>query len=148
MAQKGWTPEDADALRQAVGDFVRVGRSHDLVPRPQSIVLGYLDREGGLSIAELAERAGVRHQTMRVTVAALAEAGAVDIARSATDGRKVLCSLSEEGRAMLDRDREARSVWILEGVRRLSSEQQALARQIPAILRALSAEPTQDAAGA
>jgi DNA-binding MarR family transcriptional regulator len=148
MAQRGWSPEDADELRAAIGQFVRVGRSHDVLPRPQATVLGYLDREGPLTIAELAERSQVRHQTMRVTIGALQDAGAVSVTKSGTDGRKVFCALTAIGRDLLDRDRDTRTAWILRGIRqRLSLDQQATAHQIADILRLLAAEPDPGEAG-
>jgi uncharacterized protein len=133
MAQRGWSPEDADELRAAIGQFVRAGRSHDVVPRPQAAVLGFLDREGPLTIAELAERSQVRHQTMRVTIGVLQDEGAVSVSKSETDGRKVFCALTTVGRDLLDRDRDTRTGWILRGVeQRLNADQQVVAHQIAA----------------
>jgi DNA-binding MarR family transcriptional regulator len=140
VAQEQWTREGADELRAAIGNFVRAGRRHDVLPRPQATVLGHLDREGPLTIAELSQRSQVRHQTMRVTIGTLQEAGAVATARSGTDCRKVLCSLTPHGRDLLDRDRDARTAWILDAVHdRLSPDQQAIAHQIAGILRLLAA---------
>jgi DNA-binding MarR family transcriptional regulator len=145
MAQRGWSAEDADELRAAIGQFVRAGRSHDVVPGPQAAVLGFLDREGPLTIAELAERSQVRHQSMRVTVGVLHGEGAVSVSKSETDGRKVFCALTAAGRDLLDRDRDTRTGWILRGVeQRLDADQQAVAHQIAGILRLLAAEPGQD----
>jgi DNA-binding MarR family transcriptional regulator len=144
MAQRGWSPEDADELRAAIGQFVRAGRSHDVVPPPQAAVLGFLDREGPLTIAELAERSQVRHQTMRVTIGVLQDEGAVSVSKSETDGRKVFCALTAVGRDLLDRDRDTRTRWILRRVeQRLSADQQAVAHQIAGILRLLATEPGQ-----
>jgi DNA-binding MarR family transcriptional regulator len=141
VAEQRWTREDADELRAAVGYFVRAGRRRDVMPRPQATVLGYLDREGPLAIAELAVRSQVRHQTMRVTVGALQEEGALSTTRSGTDGRKVICVLTARGRDLLDRDRDARTAWILDGVQnRLSPEQQAVAHQMAGVLRLLAAD--------
>src|ERR1700760_4262107 len=71
VTARAWTPEEAEGLRAAVARFGLAGRGHGLIPGPQSVVLGHLDREGPLAIADLAERAGVRHQSMRETVEAL-----------------------------------------------------------------------------
>lgn len=111
------------------------------MPGSKAAVLGYLDREGSMTVADLAARAQVRHQSMRVTVADLVDEGAVSTERSATDARKSMCSITPHGRDLLDRDRNARTSWILDGVgAKLDADQRALARQIAPILRRL-AEP-------
>ena len=136
-----WTTQDAEALRVAVGRFVRAGRLYDIIPSPQAAVLGYLDRDGPLTIVQLADRARVRHQSMRETIQTLQRSQALTTAPSHEDGRKVICSITPHGRTWLTRGREARTAWILAAVdRQLTSGQRAAAQQIAAILEGLAAD--------
>jgi DNA-binding MarR family transcriptional regulator len=55
-----------------VGRFVRATRANaDVLPPTRAEVLAQLERDGPCSIAELAARRGVRHQTMSRMVADL-----------------------------------------------------------------------------
>lgn len=150
MGDDRWTAAEAEKLRIAVGRFVRAGHRRDEIPGPQASALGYLDRSGGLSIAELAALERVRHQSMRQTVSALHKAGAITLTSDAHDGRKVVCHITEQGRAALDRDRETRARWILDAAsERLTASQRRKALEIAEILELLAddADPPQRQAG-
>lgn len=150
MSAGEWTTEDADALRAAVGEFVRAGRRNTLLPGAQATVLGYLDREGPLTMQQLADLSGVRHQSVRETISSLQETGALTAERSEDDRRKVLCQITAAGRDALARDRQVRTRWILQAAQeRLTDSEREFARAIPGLLRKLAvpAEPGGDLGG-
>ncbi|PTD27924.1 MULTISPECIES: MarR family transcriptional regulator [Alphaproteobacteria] len=100
----------AEDLRRAVGTFVRSIRTQSDTPtNSQSETLSILDRGGPLSVAELAARRNVRHQSMRLVAASLEENGLVEKLPNPADGRSQLISITAEGQAELSRSREART---------------------------------------
>jgi DNA-binding MarR family transcriptional regulator len=62
-------------------------------------VLSRLERDGPSTPSALAEHERVRQQAMATTLAALEERGLVDRRPDATDGRRVVMTLTEAGRA-------------------------------------------------
>ena len=99
----------AEELRAAIGSLVRRTRAADVLPGNQAAALGLLDREGAATIAELASRSGVRHQSMSRVVGQLREHGAVRSAADPRDGRSVLLHITEPGRRLLNQDRRRRA---------------------------------------
>ncbi len=130
--------ERAEALRAAVGRFVRRGRQGDTMPAGQAAALGHLERDGTLSIAELAAREGVRHQSMARTVGLLAEKGLVAVSSDPADQRRVSVGVTAPGRAALQEQRERRTAWIVEAVSALPPHDAAVLNRVPALLDALS----------
>lgn len=134
-----WTEEQAQALRVAIGRFVRAGRSGDQVSSSQAGVLGELDRSGPLTISQLAHLGQVRHQSMRQMVHLLQGSGLITVRAHDSDARKKLCEISVSGREALDRDRTARTRWILAAANhRLDAEERRVAARIPELLMRLS----------
>ncbi|UQU62028.1 MarR family transcriptional regulator [Couchioplanes caeruleus] len=127
----------AEELRSAMGDFVRHVREHDTMPRSQTAVLGHLDRAGALSIAELARRERVRHQSMTRTVGLLAEQGLVTLGPGEADRRQVVVTVTPEGVRRLDAERRHRAGFIAAALDTLNGEERAVVARIPAVLRKL-----------
>ena len=133
----------AEELRSAVGEFVRTMRVHDSMPPGQAAVLGHLDRVGELSIADLARREQVRHQSMTRTVALLREQGFVVVSPAAADRRQVVVALTERGRRRLTAERDHRASGIAHAIeQQLDEEERAILTRIPAVLRKLQAHAT------
>jgi len=95
----------AEELRATIGSLVRRTRAADVLPGNQAAALGLLDRGGAATIAELASRSGVRHQSMSRVVGQLREQGAVRSAADPRDGRSVLLHITDRGRLLLNQDR-------------------------------------------
>jgi DNA-binding MarR family transcriptional regulator len=126
----------AEALRTAVGGFVRQVRSRDTMPVGQAAVLGHLARAGNLPITALAELEGVRHQSMARTVALLAEQGLVATSVDERDRRRVSVGLLERGARRLGEERWQRASAIAAATAAaLTAEERAVAERIPDILR-------------
>jgi DNA-binding MarR family transcriptional regulator len=128
----------ADDLRAAVGDFVRRVRANDTMPPGQAAVLGHLDRGGPLSIADLARREQVRHQSMTRTVGLLKDQGLVTAAPHADDGRVVVLTITDAGVRALDQGRHSRAAGIADAIRTaLTPAERELVARVPALLRKL-----------
>lgn len=128
----------ADNLRAAVGDFVRRGRRDDRMPQGQAAVLGYLDRTGPMSIADLARLEHVKHQSMTRTVSLLHDQGLVALAKDEQDRRQIVVAITPDGRSALDEERHRRASRIARAIRDdLTDEEREIVRRLPDILRKL-----------
>lgn len=105
--------DDADELRRAVGELVRAVRLAEPTPENQIETLGYLARDGALSIAALARRRRIRHQSMSATVVELETQGLVGRSPDPDDARGVLVALTSAGSEMIAQSRLRRSTRIL-----------------------------------
>ncbi|WP_433681803.1 MarR family winged helix-turn-helix transcriptional regulator [Nocardia sp. CA-119907] len=138
MGDADYSVTDAEQLRVVVGRFVRCVRSVDTMPAGQAAVLGYLSREGPLAIVALADREGVRHQTMARTVRLLADQGLVDVAADTSDKRRVIVTLSAEGSARLDDERTSRAAWIARAAHmKLTDQERTALKHLPTVLEKL-----------
>ncbi|MBF4596507.1 MarR family transcriptional regulator [Curtobacterium sp. VKM Ac-2889] len=128
-------PIDALAaeLRQSIGRLVRAARREaDALPATHATTLGFLQREGPMTIAELARRRGVKHQGQSRTVGELAGLGFVDRTASDTDRRATVIRITDAGRAALQHDTDARTDWLAEALRQeTDAEERALLSRLP-----------------
>jgi DNA-binding MarR family transcriptional regulator len=93
--------EAVEALYQAVrivGKAARIAEAGGGMGPSQIAVLGYLEREGPLSIAQLAERERVSHPTMSRLVSGLARSGLIAKATSPADARTRMVVVTEAGK--------------------------------------------------
>lgn len=100
----------AEGLRDTLSRFVRGVRNQTDTPTTsQSETLVLLEKRGPLSVAELASCRNVRHQSMRLVTAQLETDGLLFRLPNPADGRSQLLSISDKGREVLSRSREART---------------------------------------
>ena len=104
----------------------------------QMAVLGALYRNGEQSVGELAAHERVRPPSMTRTVNVLAEGGYVDRRAHASDGRQVVITLTDEGRAVLLADRARRDEWLARRLAGLSADERAALRRATPILQRLA----------
>ncbi|MDR7275276.1 MarR family winged helix-turn-helix transcriptional regulator [Catenuloplanes atrovinosus] len=128
----------AEALRAAVGDFVRRVRPLEAMPPGQLAALGHLHRDGALSIADLARREAVRHQSMTRTVGLLADQHLVTLRPDALDRRQVVVVITPAGTIRLTEARRARAAVIAGTLTHLTPAERDIAARIPEILRKLT----------
>ena len=130
-------------LRQSIGGFVRAIRQDTGTTRSaQSETLDLLCRLGSMSVATMAGKRGVTHQTMRLVVAQLDAAGLVRQDVDAADRRSRLVSTTPAGHDTLAREQDARTSRIEDAIRtRLSSDEQDLLRAAILILDRLAMLP-------
>src|SRR4051794_39245322 len=76
----------AHRLRGCVGNLVRATRSSDRMSPTAAAVLDLLDRQGPMTVADLAAARGVRHQSMAANAGELLEVGYLERSSHPLDG--------------------------------------------------------------
>jgi DNA-binding MarR family transcriptional regulator len=126
--------EASQALRVVLARLVRQLRTvgDDAPPIRLGAVLGWLDREGPLTASELAARERMRPQSMAETIRELEEQRLVERMGDPDDGRRLLVSLTLDGRKLLVAIRRRREDWLADAIAdKLSArEQETLVRAI------------------
>ncbi|MFI8207371.1 MarR family winged helix-turn-helix transcriptional regulator [Streptomyces sp. NPDC085937] len=102
----------AEELRLTIGQLVRSVRAADTMPPGEAAILGYLDRSGPLTTADVAQQRGVSHQSAAKAVKELLARGLVRAEAHPSDGRKVLLHLTSTGRDRLAEERQRRADWL------------------------------------
>jgi DNA-binding MarR family transcriptional regulator len=129
----------ASDLRDVLGQLIRRLRAEHRFPLSHGTVLGRLDREGALSVSDLAAADRVRPQSMAQTVADLEGDGLVSRRPDPDDKRRALVELTEHGRTALNDDRRKREGWLAEVIADdLSPEEQAVLREAAGLLRRIA----------
>ncbi|MFF9279124.1 MarR family winged helix-turn-helix transcriptional regulator [Streptomyces griseosporeus] len=133
----------AEDLRQVIGELVRAVRTVDTMPSGEAATLGYLDRTGPLTAADLAELRRVTHQAATKSVKELLADGLVRAEPHPTDGRKQLLHITDSGRARLQQERAQRANWLNAAIREaLSADEQRQLRECVGLLERLTAHIT------
>jgi DNA-binding MarR family transcriptional regulator len=83
----------------------------------ESSALGRLERNGPATSSDLARVERISPQSMGVTVAALLERGLVERSRDPEDGRRIVLTITEEGRRTVHDRRGARTELIAAALR-------------------------------
>jgi DNA-binding MarR family transcriptional regulator len=97
-------------------------------------------REGPLTVAELASRRRVRHQSMQTAVAELERSGLVTRGPDPRDQRARLVTLSPEGLSTLRRELDRRSAVIAAAISaELDDEEREVLDRVPELLQRLAA---------
>jgi DNA-binding MarR family transcriptional regulator len=129
----------ASELRVVLGRLLRRLRAEHRVPLTQAAVLGRLDRDGTMSIGDLATAEQVRPQSMSQTLAELEVDGMIQRRPDERDGRRILVELTDQGRAALEQDRALREGWLSGAIAEGFSDQElAVLEQAVGLLRRLS----------
>lgn len=129
----------ASELRVVLGGLIRRLRAERRFSLSQASVLGRLDREGTMSIGDLAVAERVRPQSMTQTIADLEADGLIERRPDPTDGRRILVELTAQGRQTLEQDRREREGWLARAIAEdLSAQEQQLLMRSLALLRRLA----------
>ena len=104
----------------------------------QMVVLGLLVRLGEQSVGELARAERVQPPSMTRTVNCLESEGYVRRRQHDTDGRQVVVSLTDAGRAAVLADRQRRDAWLAQQMRTLTPDERAALRTAAPILARLA----------
>src|SRR4029079_11423187 len=98
------------------------------VSSPGLAVLGALSRHGELTVGELASIERVQPPTMTRKVNLLEEGGYVGRRPHETDGRVVVVTLTDRGRATVIADRRRRDEWLSRQLRDLTADERDVLR--------------------
>jgi DNA-binding MarR family transcriptional regulator len=129
----------ASELRIVLGQLMRRLRAEHRFSLSQGAVLGRLDREGTMSIGDMAVAERVRPQSMTQTIADLEADGLIERRADPADGRRTLVGLTDGGRRTLQEDRRRREGWLAESIAGdLSAQEQQVLVQSLALLRRLA----------
>jgi DNA-binding MarR family transcriptional regulator len=129
----------ASELRIVLGQLMRRLRAEHRFSLSQGAVLGRLDREGSLSIGDLAVAERVRPQSMTQTISDLESDGLIARRADPMDGRRTLVELTEQGLEILEEDRRKRVGWLARAVSEdLSAQEQQVLSEALELLRRLS----------
>ena len=119
---------------------LRNERSSDDISPGQYSVLAVLDRHRAMTPRELADHERVQPPSMTRTLALLADLGLVERSGHPTDGRQVLLSLTDQGRAAVKETRRRRDQWLARRLAELEpAERETLARAAQILLRVTEA---------
>lgn len=125
------TADLAQSLREVFGRAQRTMREQGGrmgLTASQTEVLGYVFRDGPLTITALANRQRVRSQSMGATVGVLLERGLVTVTPNPNDGRQKVVAVTDEAKALIDEGRSARTDWLAKQLETLSlAERRTLA---------------------
>ncbi|MBF6171648.1 MarR family winged helix-turn-helix transcriptional regulator [Nocardia blacklockiae] len=124
------TPSDIRALAAELSlTVVRLtrhlrGRRADAqISLTQLSALATLNREGAMTPGALAAKERVQPPSMTRVIASLAELQLVERNPHPTDGRQIIVSLSDAGRALIQDENNAREAWMTEQLSGLTPEQ-------------------------
>ena len=142
-AESGTADELARTLRESIQRLnrrVRQTRAVGDLTFSQLSALTSLQLAGALTPRELADVERVQPPTMTKIVGKLEERGLVVRTPHPTDGRQVILSATEAGRAVVAEDRRARAAWLTQRLAALTPEERETLHRAIDILDRLDRE--------
>jgi len=133
----------AEQLRVAITRLnrrLRQTRPVGELTQNQLSVLASLDMAGAMTPRELSESERVQPPTMTKVLAKLEERGLVQRAPHPTDGRQVLLSPTESGRAVLLEQRRVKAEWLTRRLAGLPAPEREVLAQAAEILDRIARE--------
>lgn len=134
--------QTAAGVRQVVGKLRR--RLREEAPGgdltwSQIAVLGHIDRNGPMTVTELAQAEGMRSQSMGTTVAALQLAGMVSGVSDESDRRKTRYCPTAASRELIQQNRALRDDWLATTIAsELDAQEQQQLQQALALLQRIA----------
>lgn len=136
-------PALASLLRMSVmrlGRRLRQQRIDDRLTPSQIAALATLDRNGALTLGELAAAEHVQPPSMTRITGALEDLGLVTRTAHPTDKRQVLFAVTPQGAKLLAEDRKRRDAWLCQRLKGLDAEEIEALRLAAPILERLATE--------
>jgi DNA-binding MarR family transcriptional regulator len=118
---------------------LRYQKADTEVTQSQLAVLGTLNKYGSLTPRELADHEKVQPPSMTRIVGNLEEAGYARRTPHPTDGRQVVVSLTDAGRALIEANRRKRDEWLAPRIAVLTAEERRVLRDAARILDRIAA---------
>jgi DNA-binding MarR family transcriptional regulator len=126
------------ARRLRVEQRVGVGGPDPALSDIQLAALSALERHQAMTPGELADYEKVQPPSMTRVIAVLEERGLVRRSAHPTDRRQVVLTVTDEGRALVDRVRRRKEAWLTQRMQELSPEEVGILRAAAPILERLS----------
>ncbi len=104
---------------------MRTQRAVDSMSDGQFAVLAALWKNGPHTLGELAERERVSAPSMNRTVNCLQDSGWITRSADENDGRKVVISLTDSGRSVVDETARRRDAWVETALAELTDDERA-----------------------
>ncbi|TXG92257.1 MarR family transcriptional regulator [Rhodococcus rhodnii] len=121
---------------------LRGRRADAQISLTQLSAIATLARDGAMTPGNLAAREHVQPPSMTRVIASLTDAGLVARTPHPTDGRQVLVSLTDAGRALFEEESNAREEWMTERLASLNEDDRNTIGDAVAILRDLVTPPS------
>jgi len=118
---------------------MRTQRAVDSMSDGQFAVLAGLSIHGPHTLSELADRERVSSPSMNRTVNCLQESGYVRRSADESDGRKVVISLTDEGRSVVEETARRRDAWVEESLAALTPAERATLAEAAEIMQRMVA---------
>ncbi|MEU1545945.1 MarR family transcriptional regulator [Nocardia sp. NPDC005745] len=141
------TPSDVRALAGELSLAVvrltrhlRGRRADSQISLTQLSALATLAREGAMTPGALAAKERVQPPSMTRVIASLTDLDLVERNPHPTDGRQIIVSLSQAGRALIADEASAREEWMTEQLSTLTEEQLVVLTRAVAIMKQIVAE--------
>ncbi|MFI9506103.1 MarR family winged helix-turn-helix transcriptional regulator [Nocardia sp. NPDC052566] len=141
------TPSDVRALAGELSLAVvrltrhlRGRRADSQISLTQLSALATLAREGAMTPGALAAKERVQPPSMTRVIASLSDMALVERKPHPTDGRQIIVSLSEAGRALIDDETSAREAWMTDQLSGLTDDQLVVLTRAVGIMKQIVAE--------
>ena len=121
-----------------LGRRLRQQRPDDRLTPSQIAALSTLDRDGALTLGELAAREHVQPPSMTRITGALEDLGLLTRAPHPTDKRQVLFAVTPDGARLLTEDRKRRDQWLCHRLKEFTPEEIAVLREAAPLLERLA----------
>lgn len=118
---------------------MRTQRAVDSMSDGQFAVLAGLFVHGPHTLGELADRERVSPPSMNRTVNCLQDGGYIARSADETDGRKVVISLTPDGRAVVDETARRRDAWMEAVLADLTADERAALSRAAEIMQRMAA---------
>ncbi|AOW94984.1 MarR family transcriptional regulator [Rhodococcus sp. WMMA185] len=119
---------------------LRGRRADAQVSLTQLSALATLSREGAMTPGSLAAKEKVQPPSMTRVIASLVELGLVERAPHPTDGRQIIVTLTDSGRALIIDETHAREVWMNEQLSGLDEAELKVLRDAVGIITSIVAD--------
>ncbi|MGW4354103.1 MarR family winged helix-turn-helix transcriptional regulator [Nocardia sp. NPDC004582] len=136
------TPSDIRALAGELSLAVvrltrhlRGRRADAQISLTQLSALATLNREGAMTPGALAAKERVQPPSMTRVIASLSEMDLVERNPHPTDGRQIIVSLSDAGRALIADENQAREAWMTDQLGQLTPGQVGVLREAVGIMK-------------
>lgn len=134
-------PALAGELRAAImlaARRIRSQRGEVGLSDPQYTVLVWLTKKGSLTPGQLAELERIQPPSMTRTINGLVELGLVAKDEHPTDGRQVVVSLTEAGKAEVRETRRRRDAWLTKHLSTMTPDERATLAEAIELLRRIA----------